>query len=338
MDVDIVQAVRALLLALTDMTTIQQMAPQTNAASHDADVPENVPAAPSSTTDDTEANSTSHNADVPENVPAAPSSTTNAAEANPTESVRDDNRETTPDIPIHRQQHHRGIPILTGLLPISKKCIGSLNDDTVHQHYRRQHAAELLDSQPPSLVRRVVQFHVSPNTPSNHRRLLPRVPRQSGPQFLPFPGEPIEYQSWHRVLYVKCGNVPEMMRQGLYIRPNNIAQEEGFLESTKSSTSNEQIIDRWRYIRHYYLRDLQELPRWVAHLQCHADNFRNLADMHPCELSHKHVLEAIAWAGPWPWPKATEATENAELRAPHAQSDNLEESRSPQTQPPQQEL
>ncbi|KAK8028267.1 hypothetical protein PG991_005323 [Apiospora marii] len=179
----------------------------------------------------------------------------------------------------------------------------------------------------------------------------------------PSPGEPMESQAWLGVLYVKCGNVPEMMKLGLFIGPENVSHEDGCMEHTADTISDTEIQARWPYTRHYYFRDLQEPPRWVAHMACLAGDIRSLADMHPWELSHQHVTAASAWAvegqqiyrfdrrypsvfintiydiplqGLWPWPKATEATDNADHKAPHAPADSLGKSSSPQTKPSQQ--
>ncbi|KAK8071998.1 hypothetical protein PG996_005346 [Apiospora saccharicola] len=72
--------------------------------------------------------------------------------------------------------------------------------------------------------------------------------------FVSVPGEPIKKQAWYGVLHVKCDNVPETMRQGLFIGPGNIVHEDGYLELTRSYDTEFQ--GRWPYTRHHYLRDL----------------------------------------------------------------------------------
>ncbi|KAK8038434.1 hypothetical protein PG993_006845 [Apiospora rasikravindrae] len=66
----------------------------------------------------------------------------------------------------------------------------------------------------------------------------------------PRPSRPIDEQAWYRVLHVKCGNVPQMMRQGLTITSDNVVDEDGYIECTKD-TSNAEFQDQWPYTRNY---------------------------------------------------------------------------------------
>ncbi|KAK8009867.1 hypothetical protein PG990_008832 [Apiospora arundinis] len=80
-------------------------------------------------------------------------------------------------------------------------------------------------------------------------------------EFYPEPAaQTLLSQPWVYVLQIKCGNVPEMMVEGLIITPENLVREEGFFEPTTNKVFNEWVKDNFPHCRHYYLKDVAQEP------------------------------------------------------------------------------
>ncbi|KAI0110257.1 hypothetical protein F4814DRAFT_451235 [Daldinia grandis] len=144
-------------------------------------------------------------------------------------------------------------------------------------------------------------------------------------------------QAWCAQLDMKCDNVPQLMLGGLYWTIDNVLWEDGYVADISAAhvdiTTFEELYRAGRaYTRHYFLRDMeQEHPKWIAHLQVHAEAFRTLGGINLGELSMQNVWSAYAWGsrgeliygwskkkpwnafnaiyddmpmgGWWPWPK-----------------------------------
>ncbi|XXG96309.1 hypothetical protein Hte_002590 [Hypoxylon texense] len=155
--------------------------------------------------------------------------------------------------------------------------------------------------------------------------------------FRPDPMMDDEYQPWFGQLDVKCDDVPLLMREGFYCTTANIIQEEGFIDDITPDLYGSGNPDNPCTItRFWFLRDLQQPPRWVACLQVHAPNDGTLSRFRFENCSSDMVLVAKAWSlsnkliyyfdalnaqqcinsiydymplkGWWPWPKEDEET------------------------------
>ncbi|KAI2780570.1 hypothetical protein F4815DRAFT_469530 [Daldinia loculata] len=155
--------------------------------------------------------------------------------------------------------------------------------------------------------------------------------------FSPDPTKPYGTQLWCAQINIKCDNVPQLMLEGLHWTTDNVLWEDGYVAKISAAYMH---IDTFEDLcktgrtntRHYFLRDMQqEPPRWIAHLQVHAETYKTLAGIKLGEFSIQNVLSAYAWGsrgqyiyswvkkkpreaynaiyddmpmdGWWPWPK-----------------------------------
>ncbi|KAK8120831.1 hypothetical protein PG999_004951 [Apiospora kogelbergensis] len=152
-----------------------------------------------------------------------------------------------------------------------------------------------------------------------------------GFQFFPEPTEPRNAQPWFGQLCIKAINVPQMMKEGFFINEENIIREEGYIEPNDNPPDDS--LKKYKYIRHYYLRDLKQPPQWAGYLQCMAyDIMPELARIRPEILTHRNVGLCMAYnteenliyyfdiddgginaiyddkplKGLWPWPRDPE--------------------------------
>ncbi|KAK9416593.1 hypothetical protein SUNI508_09699 [Seiridium unicorne] len=138
-------------------------------------------------------------------------------------------------------------------------------------------------------------------------------------------------QPWVGEMWIKCDDVPMLMREGLNITSANLVLEEGYID-LHQGPEEFRVQPDWHLTRHFYLRDVeQEPPRWVAILQAHSDSlttlrgirldtisFRNVNSAYAYGVSGKSVYQYTRWApdeafnaiyddmpleGWWPWPR-----------------------------------
>ncbi|KAK8130687.1 hypothetical protein PG999_003067 [Apiospora kogelbergensis] len=116
------------------------------------------------------------------------------------------------------------------------------------------------------------------------------------------PQRPRAEQSWWGYLRVKTANVPRLMQEGLSFGPENMLSEEGYMCLTPKAfpapdgSTAQDVTAKWPHVRHFYLRDTRWSPRWLAHLECAGTDNAALAGIRPCELTHHHVVQCVAWA------------------------------------------
>ncbi|KAI1741531.1 hypothetical protein F4680DRAFT_464550 [Xylaria scruposa] len=108
--------------------------------------------------------------------------------------------------------------------------------------------------------------------------------------FYPDPSKDIKKQDWAATLKVKCRDIPRLMRKGFFWDDANIIREEGYVDQdpTKSYGKN------WSGTRHYFLRDLQQPPRWIATVELFAVNKETLCRFDLNQLSREKMHSARA--------------------------------------------
>ncbi|KAK8133445.1 hypothetical protein PG984_005457 [Apiospora sp. TS-2023a] len=150
----------------------------------------------------------------------------------------------------------------------------------------------------------------------------------------PDPSKPRDDQPWVGELYVKAPSVARLMREGFSVARANVISEEGYITRTEdySRFEGEEALWRrqYRFTRHYIMKDLQDPPRWAAHLMCRArDLLPELAGIRINDFTHHHVhlcmasrmhrglvyyfrvdkgginaiYENMPLEGLWPWPR-----------------------------------
>ncbi|KAI3316955.1 hypothetical protein HD806DRAFT_551239 [Xylariaceae sp. AK1471] len=94
-------------------------------------------------------------------------------------------------------------------------------------------------------------------------------------KFCPDPAKFLCQQDWSAELFVKCRDVPRLMREGFYWDAANVIREEGYLVLDQLGSIRK---DGKKYAgtRHYFLKDLQRPPRWIATIELHAVHFHTL--------------------------------------------------------------
>ncbi|KAI0850647.1 hypothetical protein F5Y00DRAFT_268384, partial [Daldinia vernicosa] len=124
--------------------------------------------------------------------------------------------------------------------------------------------------------------------------------------FSPDATKPYETQLWCGQINIKCDNVPQLMLEGLHWTTDNVLWEEGYVADLFETSAVyihpdtlEDLFKAGRTMgRHYFLQDMQqEPPRWIAHLQIHAEFYETLAGFKLGELSIENVRSVFAWGG-----------------------------------------
>ncbi|KAI1655186.1 hypothetical protein F4813DRAFT_368013 [Daldinia decipiens] len=155
--------------------------------------------------------------------------------------------------------------------------------------------------------------------------------------FSPDPTKPYPTQLWSAQMIIKCDNVPQLMLEGLRWTTDSVLWEDGYVAEISAAYMHIKTFEDLceaglTWTRHYFLQDIQqEPPRWIAHLQVHAETCKTLAGIKLGELSIQNVVSAYAWGsrreyiyswikkkpweaynaiyddmpmdGWWPWPK-----------------------------------
>ncbi|KAI6082208.1 hypothetical protein F4821DRAFT_247700 [Hypoxylon rubiginosum] len=136
---------------------------------------------------------------------------------------------------------------------------------------------------------------------------------------------------------VRCSDVPLLMQEGFHWSTANVIREEGFINDISPDLRHLKL----RYLgnpnhpctttRYWFLRDLQQPPRWTARLQVHAPNYEILSgirlenwtiDMVRIALAYdcsgkliyqfntskprshfNAIYDDMPLLGWWPWPK-----------------------------------
>ncbi|KAI1827297.1 hypothetical protein F4861DRAFT_402774 [Xylaria intraflava] len=142
------------------------------------------------------------------------------------------------------------------------------------------------------------------------------------------PSRKLQNQEWKAMLFVKCSDVPLLMREGFYWSSDNVVSEDGYMRRNKDAQSNN---GRESGVRYYFLRDLQQPQRWTAMIEVFATEYKRLCRFDLSELSQEKMYCALAMSqlgdhiyqycagqpqycynaiyndtpleGQWPWPK-----------------------------------
>ncbi|KAI1441189.1 hypothetical protein F5Y02DRAFT_431380 [Annulohypoxylon stygium] len=149
---------------------------------------------------------------------------------------------------------------------------------------------------------------------------------------VPEPKRDLELQQWCGRIYVKCDDVPRLMREGFHWTTANLIREEGHFDTTPFGVAFPlTLCHKYPIWRKWYMRDLQQPPRWVACVHVHAPtvdvaakvrladwtvdmiwgayaigtlgkriyNFERARPGH----SYNAIYEDMPLEGWWPWPK-----------------------------------
>lgn len=122
--------------------------------------------------------------------------------------------------------------------------------------------------------------------------------------FHPVPTASRCHQPWIGVMFVKCTDIPRLMRDGFNWDDSNVLREEGSYESnvkapyfcvqhgTATLTGWNQS---WTHLRQFILRDTQnQPPLWVAHLDVYASELRILRGVNLDLLTTKNIAMTSA--------------------------------------------
>ncbi|KAI1748553.1 hypothetical protein F4782DRAFT_550539 [Xylaria castorea] len=148
--------------------------------------------------------------------------------------------------------------------------------------------------------------------------------------FCPDPSQVPTNQDWAAVLMVKCCDIPRLMREGFHWDSSNIIKEEGYVD-TDFSNAYRRSDGIWSGTRHYFLRDLQQPPLWIATIELFAPKTETLyrfdlnilsRENMRCtnaksqsghaiycwayglpELSFNAIYGEMPMEGWWPWPR-----------------------------------
>ncbi|KAI1390656.1 uncharacterized protein F4822DRAFT_393929 [Hypoxylon trugodes] len=103
--------------------------------------------------------------------------------------------------------------------------------------------------------------------------------------------------SWLGQMDIKCSDVPLMMREGLHWSTANIVKEEGYVEDIDPRKADRlgQHYFQCTVTRYWFLRDLQEPPRWTTCLRIHAPDHDSAPKIRFDDWTLKMVHMARAW-------------------------------------------
>ncbi|KAH8166143.1 hypothetical protein CIB48_g2102 [Xylaria polymorpha] len=114
-------------------------------------------------------------------------------------------------------------------------------------------------------------------------------------RYSPDPSKDAEVQDWEALLLAQCRDVPLLMGEGFYWGSDNVVNEDGFINGSIHTMDQVQRMGtRWTGSRHYYLKDLQQPPRWVAMLQVYAVLTETLHHFDLSQLSWNKITNGTA--------------------------------------------
>ncbi|KAI1202877.1 hypothetical protein F5X97DRAFT_286016 [Nemania serpens] len=100
---------------------------------------------------------------------------------------------------------------------------------------------------------------------------------------------------WLARMFVKCSDVPRLMREGFYWNDSNLVREDGFVvPNYKQDLPEPWNYVRWAACRHYFLTDLQQPPRWIARIQVFARTMHMLSHFDLRLLSRSRNVSTTA--------------------------------------------
>ncbi|KAJ8130731.1 hypothetical protein O1611_g2897 [Lasiodiplodia mahajangana] len=111
--------------------------------------------------------------------------------------------------------------------------------------------------------------------------------------------DPSQYwftQDWAARLSVKCGDIPRLMRDGFYWDSRNVVNEDGFIRQGWTVGSDIPRSDgrQWCGSRRYFLKDLQQPPRWTASIRVLALHETTLYHFDLGELTRERIQRGKA--------------------------------------------
>ncbi|KAK8026212.1 hypothetical protein PG990_004035 [Apiospora arundinis] len=113
-------------------------------------------------------------------------------------------------------------------------------------------------------------------------------------EFLPVPRLATREQPWVGHMAIKAANVPQLMKEGLFMGQEDVIPEEGYMSATEG-LFHDWVKEKWPHNRHFFLRDTRHTPpRWMAHAQCLAADVKPLGGIKLGDLRHYHILFCLS--------------------------------------------
>ncbi|KAI1192709.1 hypothetical protein F5X97DRAFT_337349 [Nemania serpens] len=116
--------------------------------------------------------------------------------------------------------------------------------------------------------------------------------------FCPDPSICWTSQDWGAILFVKCSDVPRLMREGLYWDAENIITEDGYVQRNLDRGNgiypHPHDEKPWDGVRYYFLRDLQQPPRWTASIEVYSSSYETLHHFDFSQLSREKIRSGEA--------------------------------------------
>lgn len=103
-------------------------------------------------------------------------------------------------------------------------------------------------------------------------------------------------QPWCGHMFVKCHDVPRLMREGFYWTTANVLKEEGSISIGLNGDIPRMGMTDFTVSRDYYMTDLQQPPRWVAQFVLYSTTLDILRNINLDGLSIQRVHAMFAWS------------------------------------------
>ncbi|KAK9776737.1 hypothetical protein SCAR479_06475 [Seiridium cardinale] len=100
-------------------------------------------------------------------------------------------------------------------------------------------------------------------------------------------------QPWYGVLWLRCNDLAQLMREGLHILSAGeimVTQIRPQMWSMRGLPN-----ESWTLRRYFSFLDAQKPPQWIATLRAHSDSVEALQDINIGALSFRNVVAANAW-------------------------------------------
>ncbi|KAK0724884.1 hypothetical protein B0H67DRAFT_118001 [Lasiosphaeris hirsuta] len=132
---------------------------------------------------------------------------------------------------------------------------------------------------------------------SSHRRGVGNMCISFEPHAGPLAGQNM---TWRGHMWIKCDDIPRLMREGLGWTTKNILPDQGLMgEAARNMMAHEGAESTPCYRRVWTLQDQSsgEFPYWLARLTVYSNSATGLHTFEPTALSRQDITKVIAWKG-----------------------------------------
>ncbi|KAI0145237.1 hypothetical protein GGR57DRAFT_307578 [Xylariaceae sp. FL1272] len=172
----------------------------------------------------------------------------------------------------------------------------------------------------------------------------------------PDPTKTVFNQDWLARMDCKCADVPGLMRTGFHFNMDNVVREEGYIGEHTLGFKDDTGVP-FVATRHYFLKDLEQPPRWTAKIEVHsptwaivyrfdfslispnhvkftsADSFQNNGIYHYLhgrpEECYNAIYDEMPLEGLWPWPKKESKESSKDKSDSNATAETIHEHNQP---------